>query len=119
MSDGGGSRTLTFLCTDIEGSTRLWEQHGDAMRRALAQHDELLRHSVETAGGAVVKTTGDGMLAVFDEPAVAIAAAIGAQHALGGAVWGDTGVLRVRMAVHCGPATERDGDYYGLSLIHI
>ncbi|MDQ1457642.1 MAG: hypothetical protein QOH28_3262 [Actinomycetota bacterium] len=116
MGDGGSSRTLTFLFTDIEGSTRLWEQHGDAMRRALAQHDELLRHSVETRGGTVVKTTGDGMLAVFDEPAVAIAAAIGAQHALESAVWGDTGVPRVRMAVHCGPATEREGDYYGTTL---
>ena len=116
MADAGGSRTLTFLFTDIEGSTRLWEQHGDAMRHALAQHDELLRDSVETRGGAVVKTTGDGMLAVFDEPAVAIAAAIDAQRALDAAVWGDTGALRVRMAVHCGPATERDGDYYGTTL---
>ncbi len=116
MSDGGGSRTLTFLFTDIEGSTRLWEEHGDAMRRALAQHDALLRESVETRGGSVVKTTGDGMLAVFDEPAVAVGAAIGAQHALDAAVWGDTGALRVRMAVHCGPAAERDGDYYGTTL---
>ena len=74
MDVPGGSRTLTFLFTDIEGSTRLWEQHGDAMRGALAQHDELLRHGVETHGGAVVKTTGDGLLAVFDGPGVAIAA---------------------------------------------
>jgi len=111
-----GSRTLAFLFTDIEGSTRLWEQHGDAMRGALAQHDGLLRHSVELRGGAVVKTTGDGLLAVFDEPAVAIAAAIDAQRALGAAAWGDTGVLRARMAVHCGPATERDGDYFGTTL---
>jgi len=114
--DAGGSRTSTFLFTDIEGSTRLWEQHGDAMRQALAQHDELLRHSVETRGGAVVKTTGDGMLAVFDEPAVAVASAVDAQRALVAAAWGDTGVLRVRMAVHCGPATERDGDYFGTTL---
>ena len=116
MADAGGSRTLTFLFTDIEGSTRLWEQHADAMRGALAQHDALLRESVEQQGGTVVKTTGDGMLAVFDEPAVAIAAAIGAQQALDAAAWADTGVLRVRMAVHCGPATERDGDYYGTTL---
>lgn len=86
------------------------------MRQALAQHDELLRHSVETRGGAVVKTTGDGMLAVFDEPAVAVASAVDAQRALVAAAWGDTGVLRVRMAVHCGPATERDGDYFGTTL---
>jgi predicted ATPase/class 3 adenylate cyclase len=111
-----GARTLAFLFTDIEGSTRLWEQHGDAMRGALAQHDELLRHGVERQGGAVVKTTGDGLLAVFEEPAAAIAAAVGTQRELGVAEWGDTGVLKVRMAVHCGPATERDGDYYGTTL---
>jgi predicted ATPase/class 3 adenylate cyclase len=116
MSDGAGSRTLTFVFTDIEGSTRLWEQHGDAMRIALAEHDDVLRQSVEVRGGTVVKTTGDGMLAVFDEPVVAIASAIAAQHALDAVTWGDTGALRVRMAVHCGPATERDGDYFGTTL---
>lgn len=110
------ARTLTFLFTDIEGSTRLWEQHGDAMRAALAQHDELLRHGVEAQGGTVVKTMGDGVLAVFDEPAFALAAATGTQRALGAAIWGDTGALRVRMAVHCGQATERDGDYFGTTL---
>ncbi len=116
MGDGGTSRTLTFLFTDIEGSTVLWEQYGDAMRGALAQHDELLRRCVEAQGGVVVKTTGDGMLAVFDEPAVAIAAAVGAQASLAAAAWGETGTLRVRMAVHCGPAIERDGDYFGTTL---
>jgi predicted ATPase/class 3 adenylate cyclase len=113
---GAGSRTFAFLFTDVEGSTRLWEEHGDAMRVALAQHDALLRESVESRGGAVVKSTGDGMLAVFEGPAVAIAVAVGAQRALESVVWGDTGVLRVRMAVHCGPATERDGDYFGTTL---
>lgn len=111
-----GARTLAFLFTDVEGSTRLWEQHGDAMRGALAQHDVLLRHGVESHGGAVVKTTGDGLLAVFDEPAAAIAAAVETQRELGAASWGDVGVLKVRMAVHCGPATERDGDYFGTTL---
>jgi predicted ATPase len=86
------------------------------MRSSLAQHDELLRTSVEAHGGTVVKTTGDGLLAVFDEPAVAISAAIRAQRALGTAVWGDPGALKVRMAVHCGPATERAGDYFGTTL---
>ena len=94
----------------------MWEQHADAMRGALAQHDELLRRGVESHGGSVVKTTGDGVLAVFEDPASALAAARGVQHELGSAAWGDTGVLRVRMAVHCGPAIEREGDYFGTTL---
>lgn len=116
MGDGGVTKTLAFLFTDIEGSTRLWEQHADAMRSALAQHDDLLRAGVEAQGGTVVKTTGDGVLAVFEEPAIAVTAAIGVQHELGSAAWGDTGALRVRMAVHCGPAIEREGDYFGTTL---
>ena len=59
------SRTLTFLFTDLEGSTRLWEEHPDAMRAALAQHDGLLREAIEMQAGAVVKSTGDGVLATF------------------------------------------------------
>ena len=59
------SGTVTFLFTDIEGSTRLWEEHPDAMRDALARHDELLREAIEAHGGYVVKTTGDGFHAAF------------------------------------------------------
>ena len=57
--------TVTFLFTDIEGSTRLWEEHPEAMRPALARHDEILRDAIEAHGGHVVKTTGDGVHAVF------------------------------------------------------
>ena len=57
--------TVTFLFTDLEGSTRLWEQRPAAMKAALARHDEILRHAVEAQGGHVVKTTGDGFHAVF------------------------------------------------------
>ena len=59
------SGTVTFLFTDIEGSTRLWEEHPDAMRDALARHDELVREAIEAHGGYVVKTTGDGFHAAF------------------------------------------------------
>ena len=59
------SGTVTFLFTDLEGSTRLWEEHPDAMQSALARHDEVLRNAVESHGGQVVKTTGDGLHAVF------------------------------------------------------
>ena len=59
------SGTVTFLFTDLEGSTRLWEEHPEAMRPALARHDEILREAVAASGGHVVKTTGDGMHAVF------------------------------------------------------
>jgi predicted ATPase/class 3 adenylate cyclase len=102
--------------TDIEGSTRLWEDHGDAMGAALAIHDRILREAVESAGGRIVKTTGDGMLAAFDGPVAAVRAALVAQRALRDATWGVTGPLRVRMAMHAGTAESRDGDYFGPAL---
>jgi predicted ATPase/class 3 adenylate cyclase len=113
---GSAGVTSTFLFTDIEGSTRLWEERAAAMGTALAQHDRLLRASVEARAGTVIKTTGDGMLAVFGEPARAVEAAIDAQRALRDATWGDTGPLRVRMALHAGTAEARDGDYFGPAL---
>ncbi len=106
----------TFLFTDIEGSTRLWEEHAESMGAALAQHDRLLRASVAERGGTVIKTTGDGMLAVFDDPVAAADAAIAAQRALRDATWDGTGQLRVRMALHAGVAEARDGDYFGPAL---
>ena len=101
---------LTFLFTDIEGSTRLWEEHAEVMGPALAAHDRLLRTAVESVGGSVVKMTGDGMLATFEDPAAALGAAIAGQRALGAALPAASGVLRVRMALHAGPAEVRDGD---------
>ena len=106
----------TFLFTDIEGSTRLWEEHAAAMGAALAQHDQLLRASIEAHDGMVIKTTGDGILAVFVDPVTAIDAAVTAQRSLRDATWGMTGPLRVRMALHAGAAETRDGDYFGPSL---
>ena len=110
------SGTVTFLFTDIEGSTRLWEAHSEAMRDALARHDDLLHEAIEAAGGHVVKTTGDGCMAAFSTADAGVSAAIAAQRTLGAAPWGETGVLRVRMGLHTGVASLRDGDYFGTSL---
>ena len=74
--------TVTFLFTDIEGSTTLWEQYPAAMQVALARHDALLRHAIESADGRIVKTTGDGVVAVFDATADALAACLAAQRVL-------------------------------------
>jgi class 3 adenylate cyclase len=76
---------LTFLFTDIEGSTRLWEQEPEPMRRAVARHDALSREAVLGEGGRVVKSTGDGLHAVFTEPAQALRAALRLQLSLAGA----------------------------------
>src|SRR6266540_4111302 len=105
--------TVTFLFTDLEGSTRLWEEHPESMKGALARHDALLRESVQEHGGHVVKSTGDGMHAAFETAHDALAAASGAQLALAEPEWGATGPLRVRMGIHTGEAESRDGDYYG------
>ena len=107
------SETLTFLFTDLEGSTRLWEEHPDAMRTALAHHDGLVREAVEGHGGQVVKSTGDGALATFRTAHDGVGAAVAAQGALCAATWPDGLELRVRMGLHAGEATERDGDWFG------
>jgi len=106
----------TFLLTDIAGSTRLWEEHGEAMGAALASHDDLLRSAITTNGGVVVKTMGDGMLAVFDSAVGALDAALQAQRGLRDTAWGATGPLRVRMAIHAGTAESREGDFFGQAL---
>ena len=105
------SGTVTFLFTDIEGSTRLWEDYPDAMPGAFVRHDAILRDAVESAGGHVVKTTGDGFFARRAE--AALGAALAAQRALAAAGWGATGALRVRVGVHTGDAEFREGDYHG------
>ena len=110
------SGTVTFLFTDIEGSTRLWEDHHDAMPEALARHDTILRDAVESSGGYVVKTTGDGLFAAFGRAEAAVTASLRAQRALDTADWGDIGPLRVRMGLHTGDAEFRDGDYHGVAV---
>jgi predicted ATPase/class 3 adenylate cyclase len=111
--------TVTFLFTDIEGSTRLWEQHPEAMTAAVARHDTLLRTAITTHGGSVFKTMGDAFFAAFPTPTQALAAALQAQQALHAEAWGDTGPLRVRMALHTGVAELRGRDYFGAPLNRI
>jgi predicted ATPase/class 3 adenylate cyclase len=110
------SQTLAFLFTDIEGSTRLWEQYREPMKVALERHDAILREAVESSNGQVVKKTGDGFMVVFASAADGVSACLKAQHDLASAPWGETGALRVRMALHVGEAAKRNGDYYGPTL---
>src|SRR5215211_5452439 len=105
--------TVTFLFTDIEGSTKLWESHPEAMQTALVRHDDLLRWAIEEHGGYVFKTVGDAFCCVFPTAPDALEAALEAQHRLLSFEWVQTGSLKVRMALHTGAAEERDGDYFG------
>ncbi len=105
--------TVTFLFSDIEGSTKLWEQQPDAMRPALARHDALLRRAIDTGGGFVFKTAGDSFCAAFADAPAALSAALAAQRALHGAEGEEIGPLKVRMALHTGAAQARDADYFG------
>jgi predicted ATPase/class 3 adenylate cyclase len=104
---------LTFLFTDVEGSTRLWEQHPQAMRSALAQHDLILRAAIASSAGEVVKSTGDGLMAVFSSPPGAVSAGIAAQRGLLAEPWPDMCAIRVRMGIHTGDAESRGGDFFG------
>ncbi len=105
--------TVTLLFTDIEGSTRLWEQEPAAMAAALERHDDLLRSTIESWGGYVFKTVGDAFCAAFAAARDAVAAAGATQRALHTEAWPDRAQLRVRMALHTGECEERDGDYFG------
>jgi class 3 adenylate cyclase len=111
MSDNVGrampSGVVTFLFTDIEGSTRRWEADPEVMRSALANHDDVLQRAVETHQGRVFKHTGDGVCAVFTSPKAAVEAAVAAQQAL---------ELPVRMGIATGEAELRGSDYFGAVL---
>ena len=107
---------MTFLFTDVEGSTRLWEEDPAAMKRALARHDEIIRATIEKHDGYVFTTAGDAFSAAFTAPRAAAEAALEAQGLLHSEDWDAPGPIRVRMAVHTGTAEERDGDYFGPAL---
>src|SRR5215211_1398198 len=111
--------TVTFLFTDIEGSTKLWEHDAQAMQAALARHDEVLRGAIEERGGYVFKTVGDAFCAAFPTAPNALEAALSAQRTLFATEWNESEPLRVRMALHTGAAEERDGDYFGPPLNRI
>jgi predicted ATPase/class 3 adenylate cyclase len=105
---------FTFLFTDIEGSTALWERDPAAMRDALARHDEILRRVIEAHRGRVFKTMGDAFCAAFGSAPDAVQAALAIQRGL--LTEGAAQLPRVRLALHAGEAEERNGDYFGPAL---
>ncbi len=108
----------TFFFTDMEDSTRLWADFPEAMPEVLQRHDVVLETAIEADGGAVVKHTGDGINAVFNDGRAAVRAAVQAQLAFRRADWSPLPRFGVRIAIHSGEAMERAGDYLGLSLSH-
>jgi predicted ATPase/class 3 adenylate cyclase len=111
--------TLTMLLTDVEGSTKLWEEHPDAMRRAIRRHHELAYQAIEQHGGYRPPDQGEGdsVFAVFSVAPSAVACALDFQRALAAEPWPDQVALRVRMALHTGALELRDGrNYAGLAL---
>jgi len=107
------SGTVTFLFTDIEGSTPWWEQHPEWMRRAFARQEAILREAAAAHHGYVYKMIGDAFQIAFDTALDALKAAIQAQRELQGESWGEFGPLQVRMALHTGVTEEREDDYVG------
>jgi predicted ATPase/class 3 adenylate cyclase len=107
MTAAAPSGVVTFLFTDVEGSTRRWEADAEGMRVALAAHDEVLRGAIEAQGGWLFKHTGDGVCAAFESPTSAVDAAVAAQRVL---------ELPVRMGLATGEAELRAGDYFGAVL---
>ncbi len=110
---GQATGVVTFLFTDIEGSTRIWEREPEAMKADLARHDHLLTTIIEDHRGHLFKHSGDGVLAVFETPSQAMEAAAAAQIAMVNEPWKTGSELRARMAVHTGEAEERNGDFFG------
>ena len=110
---------MTFLFSDIEGSTERWERDPGVMAAALTRHNELLRDAIETHGGHVFKVMGDAVRAVFATVPEATAAALGAQRALLIEDFSAVGGIRVRIALHTGHAHVREGDYVGPTLNRI
>ena len=97
--------TVTFLFTDIQGSTPLWEREPEKMAAALQIHNTVLRQAIEAHGGVVFKTVGDAFQAAFATAPQALKAAIEGQRALQAAPWNELGPLKVRMGLHTGEAS--------------
>jgi predicted ATPase/class 3 adenylate cyclase len=112
-NDGRPTGTVTFLFTDIEGSTKLWERHPGEMAQALARHDEIVRSVVALHGGVIFATGGDGFAIAFARASDGVSAAMGLQRALGLESWPEPLRLSVRAGLHTGEAIERNGDYFG------
>jgi class 3 adenylate cyclase len=107
------SGTVTFLFTDIESSTSMWEKDPLQMQAALVRHDEILSNNIEANGGYVFKTVGDAFCAAFVTAREALEATLATQRALFAEKWNEHTRVRVRMALHTGVAEEREGDYFG------
>lgn len=109
------TRTLTFLMTDVQGSTRLWEGFPALMPGAIKRHEEILSDAVSGNGGQVIKSKGEGdsTFSVFESPSQAVQAAIAAQLGLAGETWPPGIALKVRMSIHMGEAEMREDDYFG------
>jgi class 3 adenylate cyclase len=105
--------TVTFLFTDIEGSTQRWEQHREAMKAAVARHEQLLTAAMQQHGGYVFKTVGDAFYAAFATAPEALLAAVDAQRSLAKEDFSSVDGLTVRMGLHTGNAEERNADYFG------
>src|SRR5689334_11272209 len=108
--------TVTFLFTDIEGSTRLLQEHPREMGAALSRHHDLLRQAVENSGGVVFETLGDGAYASFARASDGVKAVIASQQLLQAEDWGSVGELRVRMGLHTGEVEVRGEHYFGAAL---
>jgi predicted ATPase/class 3 adenylate cyclase len=110
------SGTVTFLFTDIEGSTQRLERHPEAYRSAIARHHTILREAVDQNRGSVFETIGDAIYAAFSSPRDAVAAALRAQYVLHETPWGEVGSLRVRMGLHTGEVEQQGDHYFGAAL---
>jgi predicted ATPase/class 3 adenylate cyclase len=115
MGRGLPSGTVSFVLTDVVGSTRLWQQAPEAMDRVIVRHAEIIAGAVASHGGTLLKGRGEGdsTFSVFARARDAVGAALDAQISLRGERWSDGLSLAVRVAVHTGEAVERDGDYFG------
>ena len=116
---GSATGPITFLFTDVEGSTQLWETNPDAMRIALSRHDDILRKCIEGQRGHIFKTGGDAFFAAFYAAPAAVRAALAAQLALKAEDWPKAHCILVRIALHSGAAEARQGDYFGPALNYV
>ncbi len=105
------SGTVTFLFSDIEGSTRLIEQHPESAKGAIARHQALVQAAIDRHRGHVFQIVGDAFCSVFDDSGDALGAALDAQRALARESWGEIGAVRVRIGLHTGVAEARNDEY--------
>ena len=110
------TNTFTFLFTDIQDSTKLWEKHPEAMQQALARHDDILRQTIEAHDGIVFKTVGDAFCAAFTDAGQALQAGVEIQQTLLQTDWPGGLTIKIRMGLHTGEAEKRDNDFFGTTV---